>query len=106
MIKSAGRSTRRLLWQKAKRSCRVDGHCWYVSAPMRDIMYRWSWIDESGETVHWPGGEHAVVICGYDDTSITYRDPNAGTTVVIDFDTFEKSFYEFGGRIVFYTDDV
>ena len=76
---------------------------WYVSAPMRDIMYRWSWLDENGETVHWPGGEHAVVICGYDDVSITYRDPNAGTTVVIDGDTFLKSFSELGGRIVYYT---
>lgn len=75
---------------------------WYVSAPMREIMYRWSWLDEKGETVSWPGGEHAVVICGYDDTSLTYRDPNAGTTVVIDFDTFEKSFSELGGRIVYY----
>ena len=62
-----------------------------------------SWLDEEGETVRWPGGEHAVVICGYDDTSITYRDPNAGTTVVIDYETFEKSFSELGGRIVYYT---
>ncbi len=75
---------------------------WYVSAPMRDIMYRWTWLDETGETVTWPGGEHAVVICGYDDTSLTYRDPNAGTTVVIDYATFEKSFSELGGRIVYY----
>ena len=78
---------------------------WYVSAPMRPIMYRWSWIDELGETVDWPGGEHAVVICGYDDSTLTYRDPNAGTTVIIDYETFSKSFDELGGRIVFYTDD-
>jgi Uncharacterized protein conserved in bacteria len=76
---------------------------WYVSAPMRDIMYRWSWMDEKGEMVHWPGGEHAVVVCGYDDTAIIYRDPNAGTTVVIDDDTFSRSFQELGGRIVYYT---
>ena len=76
---------------------------WYVSAPMREIMYRWNWIDENGDLVHWPGGEHVVVICGYDDTSITYRDPNAGTTVVIDEATFAKSFTELGGRIVYYT---
>ena len=77
---------------------------WYVSAPMREIMYRWSWLDEEGCLVRWPGGEHAVVICGYDDTSLTYRDPNAGGTVVIDYGTFEKSFTELGGRIVYYTD--
>ncbi len=78
---------------------------WYVSAPMRDIMYRWSWIDELGDTVHWPGGEHAVVICGYDETSLTYRDPNAGTTVVIDDATFLRSFKELGGRIVYYAEN-
>ena len=75
---------------------------WYVSAPMRDILYRWSWLDEEGVRVVWPGGEHAVVVCGWDDTSLTYRDPNAGTTVVIDTATFEKSFRELGGRIVYY----
>ena len=78
---------------------------WYVSQPMRDIMYRWSWIDENNTTVSWPGGEHAIVICGYDDTSLTYRDPNAGTTVVIDYDTFERNFSELGGRIVYYMED-
>jgi len=78
---------------------------WYVSAPMRDIMYRWSWVDEENVLVHWPGGEHAVVICGYDDTSLTYRDPNAGTTVCIDYATFEKSFTELGGRIVYYENE-
>jgi len=76
---------------------------WYVSAPMRDIMYRWRWRDENGDVVCWPGGEHAVVVCGCDDMSITYRDPNAGTTVVIDDLTFSKSFSELGGRIVWYT---
>ena len=75
---------------------------WYVSAPMRPIMYRWSWLDDRGETVHWPGGEHAVVICAYDDTSLTYRDPNSGTTVEIDYPTFERSFSEIGGRIIYY----
>lgn len=59
-------------------------------------------LSDASQMVHWPGGEHAVVVCGYDDTSITYRDPNAGTTVVIDSDTFAKSFYELGGRIVYY----
>ena len=75
---------------------------WYVSAPMRPIMYRWSWLDDRGETVHWPGGEHAVVICAHDDNSLTYRDPNSGTTVEIDFKTFEKGFSEMGGRIIYY----
>ena len=75
---------------------------WYVSAPMRPIMYRWSWLDDRGETVWWPGGEHAVVICAYDETSLTYRDPNSGTTVEIDYDTFGKGFSEMGGRIIYY----
>ena len=47
-----------------------------------------------------------MVVCGYDDTSLTYRDPNAGTTVTIDYATFGKSFAELGGRIVYYTDQI
>ncbi|MBQ8135838.1 MAG: hypothetical protein IJ174_00190, partial [Clostridia bacterium] len=70
--------------------------------PMRDILYRWSWIDENGDWVHWPDGEHAVVICGYEDAVLIYRDPNAGITVMIDEETFAKSFHELGGRIVWY----
>ena len=59
-------------------------------------------LTDSGETVCWPGGEHAIVICAYDDTSLTYRDPNSGTTVEIDYPTFEKGFSEMGGRIIYY----
>ena len=77
---------------------------WYVTYPKRPIMYRWSWLDEFGELVSWPGGEHAIVICGYDADTITYRDPNAGKTVYIDDATFLNSFTELGSRIVYYTD--
>ncbi len=78
---------------------------WYVTAPMRSIVYRRSWQDyQSDAIVHWPGGEHAIVICGYDEDTIVYRDPNAGTTVTVDNDIFLKSFHELGGRIVYYTD--
>ena len=76
---------------------------WYVSAPMRPIMYRWSWQDtDSDAMIHWPGGEHAVVVCGYNENTLVYRDPNAGTTVEIDCETFEKGFTEMGGRIIWY----
>ncbi len=75
---------------------------WYLSAPMRPVMYRWSWMDDRGEMVYWPGGEHAVVICGYADNTFIYRDPNAGTTVEIDPETFERGFAEMGRRIIYY----
>ena len=75
---------------------------WYVSAPMREIMYWWSWLDEDGKRVRWPEGEHAVVICGYEGDLLIYRDPNAGTTVMIEAEVFEQSFHELGGRIVYY----
>ena len=78
---------------------------WYVSSPMRPIMYRWSWQDTDSDTmIYWPGGEHAVVVCGYNENTLIYRDPNAGTTVEIDCGTFEKSFTELGGRIIYYDD--
>ena len=43
------------------------------------------WIDENGDTVHWPGSEHAAVICGYDGDSAICRDPNAGAIGIIAF---------------------
>ena len=77
---------------------------WYVTAPMRPLIYRRSWLDyQTGALVRWPGGEHAIVINGYTDDTLIYRDPNAGTTVKIDYDTFLKSFTELGSRIVYYT---
>lgn len=78
---------------------------WYTTTPDRDIFYRRSWYDyETGELIRWPGGEHAVVICGYDlgAGTLTYRDPNTGGSNTLPIEKFRKIYDELGGRIVYY----
>ena len=75
---------------------------WYVIEPQRKITYRCHWLDERGETIRWPSGEHAVVVCGYDDDNIFYRDPNTGGTRAVSFKIFDEGFRQLGGRIVYY----
>lgn len=76
---------------------------WYTTNPTTGIVYRREWQDyQTGETVRWPGGEHAVVVCGHDTENLTYRDPNTGGSVTMAQDEFAKIFNELGGRIVYY----
>lgn len=76
---------------------------WYSTKPYDGIYYSDSWYDyRTGELVRWPAGEHAVVVCGYSDSGITYSDPNTGSTRTIPRATFEKVFNQLGGRIVYY----
>ncbi len=76
---------------------------WYTTNPSKGIVYRRQWQDyQTGETVRWPGGEHAVVVCGHDKENLTYRDPNTGGSVTMAQAEFSKIFDELGGRIVYY----
>ena len=78
---------------------------WYTTNPTRGIVYRREWyIEDTGELFKWPGGEHAVVVCGHDQTNLTYRDPNTGGTVVMEIEEFRKIYDELGGRIVYYNE--
>ncbi|MBR3628989.1 MAG: C39 family peptidase [Oscillospiraceae bacterium] len=77
---------------------------WYTTNPERGIVYRREWYLDTGELFRWPGGEHAVVVCGHDQTTLTYRDPNTGGTVVKDIEEFRKIYDELGGRIVYYNE--
>lgn len=78
---------------------------WYTTNPEGGIVYRRQWYDyETGELIRWPGGEHAVVVCGHDDVNITYRDPNTGGSRTMEQAEFQKIFDELGGRIVYYKD--
>lgn len=86
-----------------------SGHpvvAWYTTNPTTGIVYRRQWQDyQTGETVHWPGGEHAVVVCGHDAENLTYRDPNTGGSVTMTQAKFSEVFDELGGRIVYYEED-
>lgn len=77
---------------------------WYTTNPDRGIVYRRQWyLEDSGELFTWPGGEHAVVVCGYkENETITYRDPDTGSTITADIEKFRKIYDELGGRIVYY----
>ena len=76
---------------------------WYTTNPTTGITYRREWIDyQTGETVRWPSGEHAVVICGTDGDMLTYRDPNTGGSVTMLKSEFLKVFNVLGARIVYY----
>ncbi|MBR2284869.1 MAG: C39 family peptidase [Ruminococcus sp.] len=76
---------------------------WYTTKPDRGIQYLVSWSDYlTGETVNWPSGEHAIVVCGHDGTSLTYRDPNTGGSNTLTTAQFSITFDELGGRILYY----
>lgn len=76
---------------------------WYTTNPDKEIEYRMEWSDyETGDIIQWPDGEHAVVICGHDTDNLYYCDPNTGTGCAMEQDFFAQTFYELGGRIVYY----
>jgi uncharacterized protein YvpB len=78
---------------------------WYTTTPDRAIYYNNSWYDYlTGELIRWPAGEHAVVVCGYDEAAdtITYRDPNTGGSRTLTMTQFAVTYNELGSRIVYY----
>ncbi len=78
---------------------------WYATNPEKGITYRRSWYDyETGELIIWPTGEHAVVVCGHDADTLTYRDPNTGSSRTMQQSVFETIFNELGGRILYFDD--
>jgi len=78
---------------------------WYASNPEKGITYKRSWYDyETGELIQWPSGEHAVVICGHDADTLTYRDPNTGSSRTMKQSVFQTIFDEMGGRILYFDD--
>lgn len=76
---------------------------WYTTNPYGSIYYSDHWYDyETDEYISWPAGEHAVVICGYDDDLIIYRDPDTGSSRTLTQSHFLEIFNELGARIVHY----
>ena len=76
---------------------------WYCTNPSVGITYTNSWYDyKTDRYIRWPGGEHAVVVCGHSGDTITYRDPNTGGSRTMTQTQFAKVFNELGGRILWY----
>lgn len=61
------------------------------------------WLDfETGETVSWLSGEHAVVIYGFSDEKLYISDPSTGTKREADAEKFMRGVEKYGGRILHY----
>ncbi|MBP0972322.1 MAG: C39 family peptidase [Oscillospiraceae bacterium] len=77
---------------------------WYTTNPSRGIVYKREWYLDTGELFRWPGGEHSIVVCGHDDKTLTYRDPDTGGSVTMEIEFFRETYDELGGRIVYYNE--
>ncbi|MCR4644341.1 MAG: C39 family peptidase [Oscillospiraceae bacterium] len=77
---------------------------WYTTNPSRGIVYKREWYLDTGELFKWPGGEHSIVVCGHDDKTLTYRDPDTGGSVTMEIEFFRETYDELGGRIVYYNE--
>ena len=76
---------------------------WYTMNPDKPIEYKSSWFDQkTGRLIVWPGGEHAVVVCGHDSENISFSDPYTGTIKTVKKSDFQKYYDRMGGRIVYY----
>ncbi|MBR0385268.1 MAG: C39 family peptidase [Erysipelotrichaceae bacterium] len=60
------------------------------------------WLTPEGRTVYWLRHEHAVVVIGYDDTTVTVSDPHTGTIRTMDRDRFILVYNQMGRRAVYY----
>lgn len=76
---------------------------WITIDPDSDITYSRWWYDyETGEEIRWPRGEHAVVVYGYDETSIYISNPYNGQKYALPNESFNKNYSNLSERIVYY----
>lgn len=62
-----------------------------------------TWVDyETGDTIQWISGEHAVVIFEVDDGQVVVSDPYTGTIRKLDQKTFESRYNYLGKRAIYY----
>ena len=61
------------------------------------------WYDyETGEEVHWPVGEHAVVVYGYDEDNFYISNPYNGEKYTLTEEAFNHNYYDLRERVVYY----
>ena len=62
-----------------------------------------TWVDyETGDTIQWISGEHAVVIFEVEDSQVVVSDPYTGTIRKLDQKTFESRYNYLGKRAIYY----
>lgn len=78
----------------------------WVSSGMCVPYISKSWIYEpTNETIYWKKGEHAVVLIGYNSTSVIVSDPDTGNINYYDYDVFNNRYEYFGRRNIFLNGD-
>lgn len=65
------------------------------------ISKSWTYKD-TGETIKWIAGEHAVVVIGYNDSQIIVSDPYTGTIRYFDKELFKSRYNYLGKRALYY----
>lgn len=74
---------------------------WITSSDLHEIVYKYSWKTEDGDTIRFPSYEHCVVMTGYDTKKkvVYVADPLVGNTSY-DMQLLEKRFTELGSNSV------
>ncbi len=68
----------------------------WASMEMRPLQDGASWVLPNGETFTWPGGEHCMLLVGYDEESYYFNDPRAGDCVTYDRTLSEQRYEDMG----------
>lgn len=62
-----------------------------------------TWVDkDSGKTIKWLAGEHAVVVIGYDSENVIVSDPYTGSIRYFNKEVFKDRYNYFGRRALYY----
>lgn len=72
----------------------------WTTIDQKTTFHSKTWIDKNGNMIEWYRFEHAVVIVGFDDTSILVNDPTTGKEEAYDRDRFEANWASMGRRAV------
>ncbi len=75
----------------------------WASMEMRSLQNGASWVLPNGETFTWPGGEHCLLLVGYDKGSYYFNDPRAGACVAYDRTLSEQRYTEMGKQALVIT---
>ncbi len=75
----------------------------WVSINLNKSYVSSTWVDkDSGRTIKWLAGEHAVVVIGYDSENVIVSDPYTGSIRYFNKEVFKDRYNYFGRRAMYY----
>lgn len=75
----------------------------WVSINLNKSYVSSTWVDkDSGKTIKWLAGEHAVVVIGYDSENVIVSDPYTGSIRYFNKEVFKDRYNYFGRRALYY----